>query len=202
MKFALRELFSRKFWRVAVLARIAGFVSGLILLLIAWSFLHEFRLIMAQPLTSWTEDVSADCGVVLTGGPNRIREGIDLLARRDIQKLIISGVHAQATLREIFAPLPFYGDLREQDVILERRSRTTYGNAQQTLPIVEALRCRDVVLITSRSHMRRALGTFRAEFPASIALIPRSVVSYSVEPTPSEAAIEAVKSMFYSLWAY
>jgi len=167
-----------------------------------WAFVHELRQIAAQPVSSWTEDASADCAVVLTGGPNRIREGVDLLTRRAVQKLIISGVHPQAGIRDILPLWPFYGEIREQDVILERRSRTTYGNAQQSLQLVEALRCRDLILITSRTHMRRALATFHAEFPPQITIIPRAVIASSFEPTWAEISTETVKALFYSLWAY
>ena len=160
------------------------------------------KLILAQPVTAWTVDDAADCGVVLTGGPNRIREGIDLLARKSIQKLIISGVNPQANLHEFFPQLPYYGDLKEQDVILERRSETTYGNAQQSLPLVEALHCRDLVLITSRAHMRRALLTFQAEFPRGFPISPRAVAGANEPPTWDEVAFEALKSLFYSVWAY
>ncbi len=173
-----------------------------VLIFIGWAFLREARKILAQPVSSWTEDVNADCAVVLTGGPNRIREGVELLARRSVQKLIISGVNPQSGFRDIFAHWPFYRDIHEQDIILERRSRTTYGNAQQSLPLVEALRCRDVVVITSRSHMRRAMNTFRAEFPSGYPLIPRAVVSGSVQPGWGELATETVKSLFYSSWVY
>lgn len=183
-------------------ARISALSAAVVVLILTAAYVREVRLILAQPLTSWSEDVSADCAVVVTGGPNRIREGVDLLARHAVQKLIISGVHPQAGFRDIFSFWPFYGEIHEPDVVLERRSRTTYGNAQQSLPLVEALRCRDLVLITSRAHMRRALGTFRAEFPQTIPIIPRAVISYGVEPTWSEVAIEAVKSLFYSIWAY
>lgn len=167
-----------------------------------WAFTREMGRIGAQPVTSWNEDLTADCAVVLTGGPNRIREGFDLLTRKSVQKLIISGVHPHAGLRDILPLWPFYGDIREQDVILERRSRTTYGNAQQSLPLVEALRCRDLILITSRTHMRRALKTFHAEFPPQITILPRAVTAASVEPTWSEISTETLKALFYSLWAY
>lgn len=169
---------------------------------LVWAYTREVRLILSQPINSWSEDVSADCAVSLTGGPQRIREGLDLLSRHSVQKLIISGVHPQATLRDIFPMQPYYGDLREQDVILERRSQTTFGNAQQTYPLVEALHCRDLVLITSRIHMRRALSTFRAEFPAGFAIIPRAVPAITEPPGSDEIAWEALKSMFYSPWAY
>ncbi|MEK7355817.1 MAG: YdcF family protein [Bdellovibrionota bacterium] len=166
------------------------------------AYVREVKLILAQTVTAWTTDDSADCGVVLTGGPNRIREGLDLLSRKAILKLIISGVHPQANLHEFFPQLPYYGDLHEQDVILERRSETTYGNAQQSLPLVEALHCRDLVLITSRSHMRRALLTFQAEFPRGFPILPRAVSGMSEPPTWDEVGFEALKSLFYSVWAY
>jgi uncharacterized SAM-binding protein YcdF (DUF218 family) len=179
-------------------------LAGTILALVvtSWAIWRESRLILKQPLNAWTEDVAADCAVVVTGGPNRIREGLDLLYRRSVQKLIISGVHPQAEFREIFPVWPYYGELKEVDVILERRSRSTYGNAQQTLSLVEALRCRDLVLITSRTHMRRALLTFQAEFPAGFPLIPRAVPSTSLYPNWHELLVETFKSFFYSLWAY
>ncbi len=166
------------------------------------AFIHEWRVIKKEPITIWTEDVTADCAVALTGGPQRIREGLDLLARKSIQKLIISGVNPNSHLRDIFPQAPYYGDLREQDVILERRSKTTFGNAQQTLPLVEALRCRDLVLITSRIHMRRALLTFKAEFPPHFPIVPRSVPALSEPPSWDEIAWESLKSLFYSSWAY
>jgi uncharacterized SAM-binding protein YcdF (DUF218 family) len=183
-------------------ARVLSALAVLFLAVFVWSYVREIRRVVQQPVSSWTEDTGADCAVVVTGGPNRIREGVDLLARKVVQKLIISGVHPQAGLRDIFALWPFYGELHDQDVILERRSRTTFGNAQQSLPLVEALRCRDLLLITSRTHMQRALKTFRAEFPATIPIIPRAVTSASVEPSWSEIGIEAFKSLFYSVWAY
>jgi uncharacterized SAM-binding protein YcdF (DUF218 family) len=166
------------------------------------SFAREVRLVVNQPIGAWLDDHNADCAVVVTGGPNRVREGMDLLARRQIQKLIISGVNPKVEFRDLFPQAPYYGGVREQDVILERRSRTTYGNAQQTLPLVEALRCRDLVLVTSRVHMYRTLRTFRAEFPPGFNIQPRAVPGGSPDPGWFEVGLEALKSVFYSLWAY
>jgi uncharacterized SAM-binding protein YcdF (DUF218 family) len=119
-----------------------------------------------------------------------------------VHKLIISGVHPQATLREIFPQWPFYGALKTEDVVLERRSTTTYGNAVQSLPLVEAMHCRSVVLITSQVHIRRAFKTFRGIFPHDIVIATRSVSSGSIPPRKEDVFIEALKSLFYSLWAY
>jgi uncharacterized SAM-binding protein YcdF (DUF218 family) len=151
---------------------------------------------------SWYEDQTADCGIVLTGGPGRIREGFDLLSQRAVQKLIISGVHHKSTLREIFPLWPYYGSLSESDVVLERRSGTTYGNAQQSLPLVEALHCKNVVVITSQLHMHRSLKTFRAIFPPEIEIKGRAIVAGTFHPKVWDHGMETLKSLFYALWAY
>lgn len=163
---------------------------------------YEISLIRREPISAWMDDHKADCAVVLTGGPGRVREGFDLLAQGQVRKLIISGVHPRATLREIFPQWPFYGGLHEEDVVLERRSGTTYGNAQQTLPLVEAMHCRSLVLITSQVHMRRAFKTFRQVYPSEFTLLTRSVSSGFVPARRWDVAVEAMKSLFYSLWAY
>jgi uncharacterized SAM-binding protein YcdF (DUF218 family) len=179
---------------------IGAVTAGLIVF--GWLFRREENLILAEPISAWLEDHRADCAVVLTGGAGRVREGFDLLAQGQVHKLIISGVHPRATLRDIFPQWPFYGNLRVEDVVLERRSTTTYGNALQSLPLVEAVRCRSVVLVTSHLHMRRAYRTFRGVFPQEILLLTRSVSSGSVPPRSSDVAVEVLKALFYSLWAY
>lgn len=177
-------------------------IALLILLGLTEWFRREMNLIDEEPISAWTEDHKADCAVVLTGGPGRVREGFDLLAQGQVHKLIISGVHPGATLREIFPQWPFYGGLRVEDVVLERRSATTYGNAQQSLPLIEALRCRSLVLVTSHLHMRRAFKTFRRITPDETLILTRAISSGSVPPRFSDLSFETFKSLFYSLWAY
>ena len=123
-------------------------------------------------------------------------------AAEQVRKLIISGVHPHATLREIFPQWPFYGGLHEEDVVLERRSATTYGNAQQSLPLVEAMHCHSLVLVTSHLHMRRAFKTFRRVFPPEILIVTRSVSSGYIPPRSWDLGLETLKALFYSLWAY
>jgi uncharacterized SAM-binding protein YcdF (DUF218 family) len=105
-------------------------------------------------------------------------------------------------LRSIFPHWPFYGPVSEDDVILEKRSTTTYGNAQQSLPLVEALHCHDVILVTSRVHMYRAFRTFRSVFPAEIPIYARAVISQHFDPGYWEVFFETLKAIFYDLWAY
>ncbi|MCC7405649.1 MAG: YdcF family protein [Bdellovibrionales bacterium] len=177
-------------------------ISLLVASLGSWLFYRELKRVEASTATAWEEDHRADCAVVLTGGAGRVREGFDLLAQKNIKKLIISGVYPQATLREIFPQWVFYGTLDERDVILEKRSKTTYGNAQQTLPLVEALHCRDLILVTSRLHMYRSHRIFSSVFPHDFVIYPRGIVQGSYHHSRGELVVEVIKSLFYSLWAY
>jgi uncharacterized SAM-binding protein YcdF (DUF218 family) len=138
----------------------------------------------------------------LTGGPGRVRDGFDLLAQGRVKKLIISGVFPQAELRDIFPQRPFYGAIAEEDIVLEKRSSTTYGNAQQSLPLVQALQCKEVLLVTSNLHMYRSFKIFKAVFPDEIQVHPRAVVAGRYEPDFFDVAAETIKTLFYSLWAY
>lgn len=160
-------------------------------------------IVLSPPVNSWTEDQRADCAVVLTGGPGRIREGVDLLAQSSVKKLIVSGVFPGVGLRDIFPQAPYYHSVSPHDIVLEKRSLTTFGNAQQSLALVEALRCRDVILVTSRLHMERALRIFRRVFPPDFPIYPRSVVSgATLSPRPFDVLVESTKFIFYSLWAF
>jgi uncharacterized SAM-binding protein YcdF (DUF218 family) len=169
---------------------------------IVYLFYREATHVLATPITAWQESHNADCAIVLTGGHGRVREGFDLLSRQAIRKLIIAGVHPQATLREIFPRWPYYENLDEKDVVLEKRSGTTYGNALQTLSLVEALHCRDVILITSNLHMYRARRTFQAIFPPDFPMYFRAIIADSYSPSWINVAAETAKSAFYSIWVY
>jgi len=181
-------------WRLILVVGILG-----LLVVLFW---RETQWVRQSPPTSWTVDPQADCAVVLTGGPGRVRAGVDLLYRGAVKKLIVSGVFPGATLREIMPQLPFYGGLDEQNIILERRSTTTYGNAVQSQTLIEAIKCRSVVLVTSTLHMYRALRTFRGVIPEEVSLVPYAVVSGSLKPEWYDLWLESVKSLFYSVWAY
>lgn len=174
----------------------------LFIVAITYRFYDEYKKVQSEVVQSWLKTPIADCAVVLTGGAGRVREGFDLLANQNVKKLIISGVYSNARLREIMPVWSFYGNLSENDVVLDRRSETTFGNAQQSLPIVEALKCRDVLLVTSRLHMYRSYQTFRATYPENIYIQKHAIIGGRYESSVWETGFEALKSLFYSLWAY
>lgn len=143
-------------------------------------------------------DLSADCGVVLTGGPGRIREAFEALAQKRILKLIISGVYKETQLTEIFPHLVFYPEISENDVVLEKKSENTYGNAVQSLALVQALKCRDILLITSQLHMFRAHRIFYQIYPHTIP-IKKMAVSNRKDFSLFDDLFETAKASFYGL---
>lgn len=165
-----------------------------------WS--QEMQRVLQYPVSAWTESQQAECAIVLTGEKSRVGEGFDLLYRNQVKRLIISGVNPTSHLEEIFPNIIFYGKIEPENIILEKSSKTTYGNAQQTLPIVETLNCHDIILVTSRIHMYRALKTFQATYPADIPIYPRGTVGRRYVLSYDQIAIESLKSLFYSLWVY
>ena len=165
-------------------------------------FRLEYKLVTSTFPNSWEQEVEADCAIALTGGSGRVREALDLLYRGSFKKLIMSGVHHKAEWREILPSQTFFGGLKADDVVLERRSTTTYGNATQSLPLVEALHCRSIALVTSHLHMNRAFKTFRAVFPVDFPIYSYSVVSGELNSSFVDASFETIKSLFSSTWAY
>lgn len=160
------------------------------------------RSILVEPTTLWSASLKnqlpeADCGVVLTGATGRVREAFEYLAQKKIKKLIVSGVYKEARLIEVFPYLPYYNEINSNDIVLEKRSETTFGNAQQSLNLVEGLRCRDIVLITSQLHMRRAYSIFRATFPDNINIKKLTLPNAKNEQDTIDFLIELVKSFFY-----
>lgn len=175
---------------------------GIIILGAGFRFWREWQLIRAELGHFPKHKVSVDCGVVLTGSAGRVREGFDLLEQGQIQKLIISGVHSQNTLKDLMPMWPYYSKAQEDTVFLEKRSETTFGNAQQSLQYVQALKCRDVLLITSELHMYRAYQTFRPVYPDNLYIYKHAVILPRTHFTFFDRSLEVIKSLFYRPWAY
>lgn len=174
----------------------------LLLFVVSFVYLRTYYLIQSEEVSSWNRDTEADCALVLTGGPNRVREGFALLTRRQVQRLIISGVNPSTELRDLMSPWDLIWGPDLEKIILEKRSATTYGNAQQTLPIIEGLGCKRVALVTSQLHMFRAYRTLIGAFPDSIEIVKHGVPPSNTDVGPWESWMELHKTVFYSMWAF
>lgn len=164
-------------------------------------FLNEKAKVLSypEPLPVLDKIKPADCGVVLTGASGRIREAFEVFAQKKFKKLIVSGVYKDTQLHEIFPHLPFYPEINPEDIILEKISGSTYANAIQSQLVVETLKCRSILLMTSEIHMYRAFHTFKAVFPENFKIDTYHISSGGRESRIFDVYFETIKTVFYDI---
>lgn len=120
------------------------------------------------------DEGTADGIVVLTGGAERLREGLRLLAEARAPRLFISGVHRDATLAQILAFVPEYqADRRAAEAIaccveLGRAADNTAGNAREAAAWISDGHLRSIFLVTADYHMPRSLLEFHRALPGTL----------------------------------
>ncbi len=122
----------------------------------------------------------ADGIVVLTGGKSRINEGVRLLAAGKAKRLLISGVHAQTSVRQLSKLVPGAKPLFNCCIDLGRTAHNTIGNAAETRSWVKQKGYNSLIIVTSVYHMRRSMAEFRAAMP-NTKLIPFAIESPNVK---------------------
>lgn len=123
-----------------------------------------------------------DAIIVLTGGPDRVNTGLDLLDARRADGLFISGVNEQVTIQELVV-------LWRPDAVppccitLGHRARNTFENALETRDWIRENSIRSIWLLTADYHMPRALLEFSAALP-NTDIHPYPVASPSLKNDP------------------
>lgn len=119
--------------------------------------------------------------VVLTGGSERLRTGLDLLEAGAADRLFISGVHPgtglEALLAEVRPNLP--ATLRDH-IELGHVAADTVGNAIETAVWARERRVTSLRLVTAGYHMPRSLLEFKAALP-DVAVVPHPVFPDNVK---------------------
>ncbi len=108
---------------------------------------------------------SADGIVVLTGGPDRIAEGMDLLAGGLGKRLLITGVGPGVSFEKLGKPMPRYKLLLDCCVDIEYTAQNTVGNAVAARDWAARNSYRSLIVVTSSYHLPRALVEFRRAMP-------------------------------------
>ena len=106
--------------------------------------------------------------IEFNGAVERILAGIAFVQQGRGKMLLVSGGTGslfdqrtkEANLLKTFA---LQLGLRDDQVLVEADSRNTYENAVYTAQVLRTRQWRQVVLITSASHMRRALAAFHKQ---------------------------------------
>jgi uncharacterized SAM-binding protein YcdF (DUF218 family) len=125
----------------------------------------------------------ADGIVALTGGASRITDAMELLARNQGKRLLISGVNPATKPGELIRLTPEYEKLFACCIDLGHQALNTSGNALEIAQWSRALGFRSLIVVTSGWHMPRALVELRREMPGTD-LIPYSVVTDRMREEP------------------
>ena len=142
----------------------------------------QFCYLWEVPGKKMTNLSTYDVGIVLTGmaeynndldvlsirrGGDRIWQAISLYKKKKIKKILISGDHGYVTDRGLHEARQFKDVLigwgiPTNDILIETTSRNTYENAVETKRLLNRSypHLQKRLLITSGTHMRRALACF------------------------------------------
>ena len=119
-----------------------------------------------------------DAIVVLTGGRNRIAEGIELLENNFSDKLFISGVSKNVKLEDLEEKIN--KKISKKDKIeIGYKASNTIENAQEVLSWIKENKINSIRLVTSNYHILRSLEEFRAH-NNDVKIIPHPVYSPNV----------------------
>lgn len=99
---------------------------------------------------------TTDAIVVLTGGQNRVDQGLILFAEGKASHLFISGVHKDVKKREITSRWAGETSLPPCCIALGKDATTTIENASETAEWAEENDIQSIRLVTSNYHMPRA----------------------------------------------
>lgn len=144
--------FARHFLRLVgfvLLASVAAFLGGFLIF-------YEHVASMRAP-----EHPKADAIVVLTGGYQRVDQGVQLLANGSAKRLLISGVNPATTGNHIRLLTRSSADLFDCCVDIGHDAMDTAGNASETARWIKAHDFRTVLLVTNNYHMPRSLAEIR-----------------------------------------
>jgi uncharacterized SAM-binding protein YcdF (DUF218 family) len=135
---------------------------------------------------------SADGIVVLTGGPSRISDAVELLTAGRGQRLLISGVNPSTTPDELIRLNPELEKLFACCVDLGHQALNTTGNAMEVAQWTREHQFRSIIVVTSAWHMPRALVELEREL-AGVELIPHAVVSDRMRDEPWWTNLQTVR---------
>jgi uncharacterized SAM-binding protein YcdF (DUF218 family) len=150
-----------KLWRYVWLTPVLGaFGLGVLWLLGLISFFIMVLALSPQQITAKTDGI-----VVLTGGADRVRTGMELLQHRMAHELLISGVHRTADLKDMIIVAHLENGGVPCCITLGFEAVDTVGNARETAAWVKEKNITSLRLVTANYHMARALIEMKRATP-------------------------------------
>ena len=138
---------------------------------------------------------NADGIVVLTGGPSRIADGIDLLIAGHGRRLLITGVYPTTSPAEIARLAPQAERFFSCCIDLDHEANHTLGNAIETRRWAERNGYRSLIVVTANFHMPRAMAELANQLPGA-ELVPFPVVTDRLRVDTWWSSRSAAKLLF------
>lgn len=133
-----------------------------------------FYFISIIPRSVYNTTQTTDAIVVLTGGSDRVEEGMGLLERQMAPLLFISGVNEEVKPEELIAHTKLSEDYKDR-VILGYLADTTRENGLEVADWTLRKDINSIRLVTSNYHMPRSLLNIRIHRP-HLTVVPHPVV--------------------------
>jgi len=144
-------------------------------LVIAWmAGLVWFANRIPSPDGTVVPQEATDAVVVLTGGPLRLKAGLELLEAGKAKKLFVSGVSRHVDLSELLRTAQTSPSAVACCVALGHEATDTAGNAAETRLWMEHEGFHSLRLVTANYHMQRSLLEFRYAMP-DMTIVPNPV---------------------------
>lgn len=166
------SLFARTFFIVLILLLLLGgsWVAGL--------FYFHSNLVRTPPLI----DRQTDAIVVLTGGSERVEEGVALLQANMANRLFISGAGKGVTAKDILSLAhQTHDDNLLRRIEIGHVATDTIGNAHEVTQWIHRKRYRSLRLVTSHYHMPRSLLELRRVLSDNVTIVPHPVISDNIK---------------------
>ena len=144
---------------------------------------------------------TTDAIVVLTGGSERLTQGLELLSAQRARKLFISGVYRGVDISELFRVRRESPDEFTCCVTLGHEADNTQGNATETAAWMKEQGFRSLRLVTASYHMPRSLLEFNHAMP-ELEIVPHPVFPAPFKGSnwwrrPSNAQLVAIEFTKY-----
>ena len=165
-------------------------VLGLAILVVAWLggfawFVHRTaRLAPAPPV--------ADGIAVLTGGADRVRAGLLLLAANRAERLLVSGIGGHAGFAALARHAGIDPGPLAARVTLGRGATSTRGNAAEIAAWARTNAVHSLIVVTAFYHMPRALAEIASALPG-VTLYPAPVYPSPLSSADTEESLNGLR---------
>ncbi|WP_336278581.1 YdcF family protein [Bartonella sp. CB175] len=136
--------------------------------------------------------LKADAIIVLTGGENRIKTGLDLLQQGFGSRLLISGVNATTNLSSLIRINhihPFNQKLFTCCIDIGHKAINTKGNAEESTAWIKKYHYKTIYIVTHDYHMWRSLRELKYLMPNV------NFIAYPVKNSSPENSIQQINQI-------